>query len=261
MTMSAFAYREPYRLSAGVLTLIAHVLFFGVLYMGVNWHVQQPEGVQVDLWASLPEEAAQPAPSAPPVAAPQPVEQAKAKEPEKPAPPAKADIEAGKKKQKPAAKTREAAKPEPKKKTPTEAERKRMAAEMQALNEAGATAEQQDQAVREAKAAQAAAAAAAITSEVGKYKGLISSKIRRNIVNPPDVADEAVAEFVITLLPGGEVFEVKRIKSSGNAAYDAAVERAIWKAKILPLPKDEEARKLFINPNPLRLKFSPKDGG
>ena len=126
------------------------------------------------------------------------------------------------------------------------------------LNEIAAAS--QEQAANKEKAALAAQARAASDSEVKKYMALISAKIRHNIVMPLDVADDAKAEFVITLLPdGGLLGDPKLVKSSGNAAYDRAVEGAILKTKSLPLPQDEAARARFINPNHLRLKFSPKD--
>ena len=73
---------------------------------------------------------------------------------------------------------------------------------------------------------------------VNEYKAKIVTKIRRNIVKPPDVPDNARAEFRVTLLPGGTVLSAELKKSSGNAAYDNAVERAILKSQPLPLPAD-----------------------
>lgn len=255
--MSAIAYNEPYKFSAGFLTLVVHAIFFSVLYFGVNWSEQQPEGMEVTLWQSLPAADSRQAASVQP-APPQKVEPVIQKEAEMPAPPAKADINMSETRKKPAVKPSEVVKTEPRKPL-SKADQRRLQNEMQDIFKQQELNDQQDQAKRDAQAAQAAAAAAAITSEIGKYKGLISAKIRRNIVNPPDVADDAVAEFVVTLLPDGDVLDVKLRKSSGNAAYDSAVERAIWKAVPLPLPHDETARKQFVNPNHPLLKFSPKD--
>ncbi len=107
-----------------------------------------------------------------------------------------------------------------------------------------------------ARAAQAAAAASAITNEVGKYKGLISAKIRRNIVRPLDALDNVQAEFDVVLLPGGYVLSARLSKPSGSAAYDEAVERAIMKAQPLPLPQDVS---LFNRFRELHLIFTPKE--
>jgi colicin import membrane protein len=73
------------------------------------------------------------------------------------------------------------------------------------------------------------------------------------------VAKNIKAEFSVTLLPGGEVLNASLAKSSGNEAYDNAVERAILKAQPLPLPPAEQ--NLFNKFRDLRLKFSPAESG
>lgn len=95
---------------------------------------------------------------------------------------------------------------------------------------------------------------AAIGRAVDEYTGRITSKIRSNIVMPPDVADDARAEFLVTLLPGGRVLSARLTRSSGNAAYDDAVERAILKSQPLPLPADVA---MFNRFRELKLVFRP----
>jgi colicin import membrane protein len=73
---------------------------------------------------------------------------------------------------------------------------------------------------------------------------------------PPNVANDARAEFLVTLLPGGTVLNAVRIKSSGNTAYDDAVERAILKSDPLPLPPDVT---LFNRFRELDLVFKPTE--
>ncbi len=73
---------------------------------------------------------------------------------------------------------------------------------------------------------------------------------------PPDVPDDAAAVFLVTVLPGGSVLNPRLQKSSGNAAWDSAVERAILKAQPLPLPQDAT---LFNRFRELRLTFRPKE--
>ncbi|HMU64442.1 MAG TPA: TonB family protein, partial [Nitrosomonas sp.] len=46
-------------------------------------------------------------------------------------------------------------------------------------------------------------------------------------------------------LPGGDVLKVSLRKSSGYAAFDEAVERAIFLAKPLPIPPDPALFKEF----------------
>lgn len=242
----AVDHPDSYALPAGLLALAVHAVFFGLLYFGFNWHTEAPQGMVVDLWSSLPQAGKMsstvvhpPKPVAPPkhVEPPKPVEEPKPAARPKPA------IALPEKKP-PKEKPKEKPKPE-KKPVPSKQEAKKIAAE----------AAQQAQAEREAQAAQAAAAAA-ITNEVGKYKGLISAKIRLNIVPVPGVADDAQAEFDVTLLPDGEVLDATLTKSSGSDAYDQDVARAILKAQPLPLPPEQSLKQLFRK---LHLKFSPKD--
>lgn len=245
-------HREPNKISSGLLTLAVHALFFGVLYYGLSWHSQQPEGMQVELWGSLPQQQVLPAHVAPPPPPSPPVVQPK------PAPaeqqlPKKAEIEMQGKKVKSAAK-----KPieKPKKQKMSKAQREQAIADMRAMEQL----EDKNLASREAQDAQAAKAAKAISSEVEKYMGLISAKIRRHIVMPPDLSNNVTAKFSITLLPDGSlVGDPQMLSSSGSAAYDAAVVRAIVLSQPFPLPPDQAARARFLNPSQIRLKFNSKD--
>lgn len=256
----ALAYSEPYRLPAGALALAVHVAFFVLLYLGVNWRTQPPQGMVVDIWNNLPEmktaRRVAPPSVAPPVEVPKVVTPPVPVEPVRNVAPPKADIELADKK-KPKPKPVEIKKPA---ETSKPAEPKKVVQVEPPLAPQISAAQQAELDARAAQAQQAAAAAAAITSEIGKYTGLIRARIRRFIVMPPDVSDSAKAEFEVTLLPDGEVLDdPKLVKSSGNAAYDSAVARAILKAQPLPLPPGGAARKEFLNPNKLQLKVSPKE--
>ena len=273
--MSAIAYSEPYKLPAGVLALVVHGGFFALLYFGVNWRADPPQGMTVDIWESLPsaevarvkiapppmEPVEPPKPVEPPpveqVKPPKPVEPPKSAEPAKPVAPLKADIEMVEKK-KPKIKSVESKETVEAKKKAQQKKDAAVQAEQRAKAQQAAQVAQAAQAERDSeRAAQAAEAAAAITNEIGKYKGLINSKIKRNISEVPDVPDNARAEFDVTLLPDGSVLgNPKQIKSSGNAAYDAAVGRAILKAQPLPLPPDVALFKEFRE---LHLGFQPKE--
>lgn len=112
--------------------------------------------------------------------------------------------------------------------------------------------EQAAKAQREAEAQRAAQQAAArnqITNEISKYKALILAKIRSRIVMPPDLPGNPIAEFSVTLLPGGDILDVRLSKSSGYAVFDNAVERAIYLSKPLPLPPDPALFNEFRNLN------------
>ncbi len=224
--MNATVYYEPYKVPAGILALAVHCAFFVLLYFGFTWQTQPAATMSVELWQSLPDTA----PSAQPQPKPKP--QPKVEEAVRPVPPkevVKPDIALPDKKKiepKPVV-----IKPEPIK---------------QAVEKPDTSAE--DQAVRER--------AAAVGRVVDEYTAKIQNKIRREIVMPPSVADDARAEFLVTLLPGGTVLKVELKKSSGNAIYDDNVERAIWKASPLPLPADVA---MFNKFRELKLDFRPKE--
>jgi colicin import membrane protein len=63
-------------------------------------------------------------------------------------------------------------------------------------------------------------------------------------------------EFAVTVLPGGEVLDVRTRRASNLAAWDSAVERAIRRAQPLPLPSDPMLMREFRE---LNLKFRPKE--
>ena len=69
------------------------------------------------------------------------------------------------------------------------------------------------------------------------YLAKLKTKIRGNVILPPNVQGNPAAIFRVTQLPSGEVLDVKLIKSSGNPQLDTAVERAIRKSSPLPVPE------------------------
>jgi colicin import membrane protein len=111
-----------------------------------------------------------------------------------------------------------------------------------------------DAAAAELNKLKADQASAANSRAITDYLGRIRGKIRGNIVLPPDVKGNPEAVFDVTQLPSGEILGVKLKRSSGHAALDAAIERAILKSS--PLPKPDKAD-LFNRS--LELKFRPLD--
>lgn len=72
---------------------------------------------------------------------------------------------------------------------------------------------------------------------------------------PEALSGNPKAVVEVTLLPSLEVRDVKLLQSSGNAAYDEAVQRAVWMAKTFPpLP----AGVAFGDYRRLKLEFRPK---
>ncbi|MES1983038.1 MAG: cell envelope integrity protein TolA [Pseudomonadota bacterium] len=279
--MSAAIYAEPYKLPAGILAVAVHIAFFALLYFGISWHTLPPPGLVVDIWQSLPEPNIAPPPPAPPVKVepiPEPIKPVESPQAAEPPPPVKVDIDLAKKKKpeikppEPKKKPVELLKPEPKKPVevskPIEPEKpfvvRRVAPPPVSVAPPPTLPPAVDPGVLAAQRAQAEQArvlaeqGAAQNKIVNDYKARIRSKIRANIVEPPDVQGNPKAIFDVTLLPDGSVMNVKQIKPSGSEAYDSAVERAILKAHVLPLPPDPS---LFSNFRELRLTFCLKEEG
>ena len=93
---------------------------------------------------------------------------------------------------------------------------------------------------------------AARAGALDAYQNAIRQRVRQNIVLPPSVSGNPEATFVVDQLPDGTVMELRLKKSTGNAALDEAIERAIRKSSPLPLPTDKA---LFART--LELKFRP----
>ena len=261
--MSTLPYYEPHKLSASILALVVHGVFFSLLYFGVNWHVKPPQGMVVEMWEHLPDPVPEIAPvPVQPLPVP-PLPKIETPVPPKvvaPVAPVKADIELKDTKKKKAA-------PKPDQKTKQqelekqraqEALTKQRAQELQLELDKQRAAEErtarEDERIQEHKAKMRAEMDAATQGEVAKYKEMISAKISHNIVMPPDVPEKAEAKFEVIVLPGGTVADVKLKVSSGNSAYDSAAERAIYKSQPLPLPQDAALARMFRE---LRLSVKP----
>jgi len=265
--VSALAYFRPrpdYALGRSFLLAFAvHLVLIAVMFLGVRWQSHPAEAVTVELWDPPP-----PPPPAPVVEAPKPpppkVEPPKPKpEPEvkKPEIVEKAPPPKPKPKPKPEPKPEPKPKPEakPKPAPPRDDEfQKRMAREQLAVEQRKFDEERRriDEERRRAEAERLARelAASARNRALADYIGRIQAKVRSNWILPLDLQGNPEAIFNVVQLPTGEVISVKLAKSSGNAAYDAAVERAILKSSPLPLP---ESRSLFARE--LKLTFRPRD--
>jgi colicin import membrane protein len=222
--MSAAVYsksyrQEPYKLPAGLLAVAVHGAFFALLYFGFSWQTEPPATMSVELWDSIPSK-----PAAPPKVEQPPVEAVEPPPPE--------------------------ALPEPEIAMPD-----KKAKPQEKKVEAKPVAPQVDEAALREQA-ERAERAAATGRVVDEYVAKITNKIKGKVVMPPDVPSDVSAVFEVTVLPGGSVLNPRLLKSSGNAAYDSAVERAILKAQPLPLPPDAA---LFNRFRELRLTFRPKE--
>lgn len=252
MTVMAFQSRE--QAMAGGLAFAMHVLFLVLLVFGVSWqHKQIDSGVVVDLWRDVPAtappevEAPPPAPRAKPEPPP-PAPKAEVKPPP-PKPAVKPDI-ALKEKQEKERKLKEqveAKKRAEEKAREAELEKKKRAEAEVLKKKQAAEAEAKRIASEQAKAQEAVAAqqAAAAKREVDKYLDGIRTKVKRFVLVPPSVQGNPEAEVVVTLLPGGEVLNVRIKKSSGNTAYDEAVERAVRRAQPFEVPTGDAFQRNF----------------
>jgi colicin import membrane protein len=217
------------RWSALALTVVMHGALALALVVAVRWQTQHvPRIVEAELWTPSPVEPAPPVAEAPAPTLPPPVAAT-------PAPPV--DIVVRRR-------------PEPPPKPVRDAVRgpsfeDLLASESRQLDRRKAEAEQRRQAEVEARAladaraeAEAIRRSAARAQALADYTGRIKGKIRGNLVLPANLKGNPVARFVVTQLPSGEIIEVRMRQSSGNRAYDEAVERAIHKSAPLPKPDD-----------------------
>ncbi len=85
------------------------------------------------------------------------------------------------------------------------------------------------------------------------YGGRIRAKIKPNITFADDVMGNPAAEVEVRCAPDGTIVSRKLVKSSGNAAWDNAVLKAIDKTEVLPRDTDGRVH------SPLLLVFKPND--
>jgi colicin import membrane protein len=250
-TADALAFplrREPALLRSFLLAATMHLALVGVLFFGVRFQSHAPSTVEVELWEL--------APAPPPPAPPQPEVK-----PEPPPPPPK--VEAPKppppkpdiaEVQKPKPKPKPVAKPEPKRDRALEQRMEKQMKEQLALEQKAVAQQDAERRERELKALIAKRETDARTKALAVWQDKIRAKIRSNILLPPNIPGNPEAVFDVSLLPTGEVLTARQRRSSGHAAYDDAVHRAILKASPLPKPDDPT---LFVRQ--LELRFRPLD--
>jgi colicin import membrane protein len=244
---------EPGLGRAIALAFGVHLVLIVILLLGVRWQSHPPAAMTVELWETLPTKPApkmvpppppKPAPKIvpppPPKVEPKPQPKPEpriekpdiaVKTPPKPKPPPP----------KPEAKPKPpppkpVAKPKPAAPRKDDEFRKQLQAQL-AREEAEISAQRQDAELRQLLAADAASER---SKALANWVDKIRAKIRGNIVLPPAINGNPEARFEIVLLPTGEVLSVNKKKSSGHAALDDAIDRAIRKSS--PLPKPDDAR-------------------
>ncbi len=253
MHATVFPSRQE-KVISGAFAFGMHLVFLALLVFGMTWQKSvEPQANIVDLWASLP------SPAPPKVELPprQPELKLEVKPPEPPSvkPVAKPEVV------KPDIAIKEKAEKERRALEEKQKDVKKQQAAVQAAlkqQQEGEEAEAQRRAVEQEDAQRRLAAQQALAQAKlrNEYIERIRAKIRSKVVDLPNIQGNPEAEFDVVLIPGGEVLSAKLKRSSGNAAYDRAVERAIFSAQPLPLPPDPA---MFREFRELNLKFRPQE--
>ena len=282
--------RQPRRITgkwwALLLAIVVQLGFLAVLVFSIHWQNRTPVPVSAELYAPpVKTPVAEPVPPPVPEPAPPPKPEPAPRRPE-PAPRpgrtrASAQARTGRRKARSArrryraqgktgrrsAKKREKAEAEQKAREAKEAEdkrkledrrlaeaRERQVRETAALRaQAEREAQNRAQAEAQARAQQAAEASARSKSEADWIRR-IQAKVKGNVIVPSELAGNPEAIFEVVQLPTGEIIEATLRKSSGNRAYDDAVQRAILKSSPLPRPD-----RIDLFQRALTLKFRPSD--
>ena len=228
---------EPGKLPAGVLAILVHLAFLALLVFGVSWRTQSPAPVTAELWQSLPAPPQTtpvlPPPEPKPAPKPEPKPEPKV-EPEVPKP----DIALKEKEEKLKREQQEKQKLEEERKKDLEKKKEEERKKQEKLKEEQArkaSAEKESQARAQAEQALRASGDA----KVNEFKARIQAKIKSNTIIPLDVVGNPEVVYEITLLPGGDILNVRLVKSSGFPSYDDAAERAIRKSAPLPVPSGD----------------------
>ena len=278
-------------LSSGGLALLVHGMLLLGLMVGVSWKNPPHLPIEADLWTELP---SPPQAIAPPEFAPQPESLSEpALEPAPPPAPAavlpdqaQIALEKAEKKKQEEQRIEAARQAELQRKIEQNlAEAKRAEAsrlaelervENERLDKERVEKEKQEQSRRlidqemarqmreeldaetsQLSALQTRAKASQQQRVVRDFQERIRAKIRNALVMPRNLKGDAEVVFQVNLLPNGEVLRVKLVRTSGQPLYDSAVERALFKASPLPLPKEREAAQAFREG--LTLKFRPSE--
>jgi len=270
------AYEKEVSWKAGGLAIAVHLALLGALLVSFNWKAAHPalNVTEVELWDSIPNEAVQkPEPvvkvEPKPIIKEEPKPEPKPVVEEKPKEEPKVDIALEKKKKELELKKAEE---ELKKEKALEKKKQLDALKAEALKDDvqkvvkenksnDALKKLQQEALAEEKATgdqQAMGAkAAANAGVIGEFTDKIKAKIRGNVNKSLCGEGNPELKFEIGLLPTGELSGSPKLnKSSGSAACDEAVERAIMASEPLPLPSDATLMAQFRN---LKLKFRPND--
>ena len=265
------------------LALGVHGLLLLALALSMNWKMSDPAPVEAEVWSEIPRVAGGAAPPPPPPReqpvvrrAPEPVKAADpepeprrapdlviAKTPPKKAEPRKPEP---KPEPKPQAKPEVAKKPEPQKPAPRKdapkpetvakpskatdpASRSLSAAELEAQRQANL----QRMMSSLGGGSGGPGAAARSTGPSAGYAGRIIARIKPNIVFTESLNGNPQAVVEVRCAPDGRIMSRRLVSSSGVAAWDEAVLRALDRTEVLPADVDGRV------PTLMQLSFKPRD--
>lgn len=247
---------------AGFLAILVHVLLLGALLFSFNWKAAHTivSVNEVELWDALPtakpapkKQIAKPKAKVPEVKQPEPEPEVAEPEPEPETP--KVDIELENKKKAEAEKKKKAIEDKKKKEV---ARKKKLAALQKQLRD---DLDPDKIALKKLQAEigneDTKPAPAVNQGVVNEYMAKIQAKVRGNVNRGFCTDGNPTLTFKVSLLPTGDFGSSPVLsKSSGNAACDDAVERALIASEPFPLPTDPDALSEFRN---LNLTFKPNE--
>jgi colicin import membrane protein len=249
---------------AGAFTVLVHGMLLALFLVSFQWKTVKPMSItEVELWDSVPSPNAEPSLPEPallePPESPKVVEQEQPEIKKAPEPEAKAEIQI---KKVPVTPPKIEKPKEPPKLDKDKAE-ERLKQLKQAWLAEDAQSQKHEAVKPEAspagsKTAQVSQSGSPNAGEIGKYKGLIESKIKQHVNKQLCGSSQSLeVNFKISLMPTGEVMgHPKFIKGSGIPACDEAIERAILESQPLPVPTSAD---LFSQFRDLNLVFRPND--
>jgi colicin import membrane protein len=251
---------EPSRVPSILMALVVHAGLLGFLWAGIRWQNTAPVSVEAEVWDMKVQQAAPqapPEPVRPPT--PQPVPKVVEPEVERPVAPKPPDIALErikeqkhkllekklaeekllKEKQKELAdeKAKELADKKAKEKADKLAKAAAEAAEKKKLDKA------REDTLKRMESQLSGTGKDAVSTAPRIDTGYINAILRKIDGNTTyngdrDVPGNPRVEFEIKQLPTGEILSVRKTKSSGIAAFDAAVERGINESSPLPKKKN-----------------------
>ena len=257
--------RAPGGTSAGVvMSLGVHAALLAALAGVVQWRTQSPVVAAAELWASVPEVAAAPPPAAAPVPVPAPAPAPVPAPAPAPPPAAQApkppDIATEQARQRAERERQEREQREQRERQASAAERQRRErAAQQEREQAEATERARQEQLRRmmqsagTSGGSPAGTAARDAAPSASYLARLATLIRGNSVFSGEVSGNAPAEVEVRTAAGGTILSRRLLKSSGNAAWDDAVLRAIDRTAKLPPDTDGRVPSLLI------IAFRPKE--